>query len=109
MDRDMFFWKLTGIAATLEALAHVACAQGAAGRSARLLGASDALREALTTPLHGSDALEHRSAVSAAREMLGDSAYAAAYAEGQSMTPADAVKYAVAGKTHEPSAAGRER
>lgn len=106
-----------GIAFSLESLAEVACDEegqpgasrsggafselgladraAAGGRAARLLGAAEALREAIGSPLFPSEQETHRRKVSRVRELLDASAFAAAWAEGRRMSVEDAVAMAL--------------
>jgi predicted ATPase/DNA-binding CsgD family transcriptional regulator len=70
----------------LEGLAAVACAQGQHGRASRLLGAADALREMLGYHPLASEQADHDRCVAAARAGLRENAFAAAWAEGRTMT-----------------------
>jgi predicted ATPase/DNA-binding SARP family transcriptional activator len=83
----------------LEGLAAVAAARGEAERAARLLGASDGLAEALAVPLIEIPYVRpiRERSVAAARGELQEPAFAAALAEGRSMTLEDAIAYALAG------------
>jgi predicted ATPase/Tfp pilus assembly protein PilF len=109
-----------GIAASLEALAALACegrAQPSAGqvaggefpeeessgragagrRAARLFGAAEALREAIGAPVPPSDREAYCRAVSRARELLGEEAFAPAWAEGRALLLDDAIEEALRG------------
>jgi len=66
----------------LEGLARVAVAQGRMERAARLCGAAAALREDRGWPLPPAKRAEHDLTVAAAREALGEDAFAAAWARG---------------------------
>ena len=68
----------------------------AAARSARLLAAAQALRDAVGTVLPSSDRAEFEQHMSHARAILGGETFAAAWAEGQRMTLEQAVAYALA-------------
>lgn len=84
-----------GIARSLEGLAGVALAAAQPGRAACLLGAAEALREAIGAPLQPVEqALVERDA-SATRAALGEEALAAARAEGHVMTLDQAIAYAL--------------
>ena len=77
----------------LQALACVASELGQAERVARLLGVAEALRDAvgLVEPPLQAD----YEAAAAARAALGKESFSALWAEGRSMTLAEAVEYAV--------------
>src|SRR5215213_2468149 len=80
----------------LEGLARVAVAQGRMERAARLCGAAAALREDKGWPLPPAKRAEHDLTVAAAREALGEDAFAAAWARGYELplreTSADLLK-----------------
>ena len=75
------------IPSCLEALADMAVAQGEFTRAVQLLGMAEALREALGTPLPPVDRAAHERSVAATRARLGEQSFAAAWAEGRTMTP----------------------
>jgi len=89
------------LAATLEGVAAVAATGGQPGRAARLLGAAAAARAAAGTPLWLPDRADHDRTMAAARAALGDDAFAAAWAEGQALSPEQAVAEAY-GNTEDP-------
>jgi hypothetical protein len=89
-----------GIAACLEGLATVACADGQPERAARLSGAPEALGVPIATPLPPGERAHCQRHLAAARAALGEAAFVAAWAEGRAMTSDDAIEYAF-----EPSAA----
>jgi hypothetical protein len=62
----------------LEGLARVAVAQGRMERAAQLCGAAAARREDRGWPLPPAKRVEHEHTVAAAREALGEEAFAAA-------------------------------
>jgi predicted ATPase/class 3 adenylate cyclase len=72
----------------LEGLAETVAAQGATAWAAQLWGTSEVERERCGVPLTPGLQRDHEAAVAAARLKLGESAFAAARAEGQSLTPA---------------------
>ena len=84
-----------GIAVALEGLAGVAAAQGCPERAMRLAGAAAALRAPIgvPTPPLERDALARW--LRFARRALTDDAAAARRAEGQAMTPEQAIAYAL--------------
>jgi predicted ATPase/DNA-binding SARP family transcriptional activator len=109
-----------GIAASLEALAALACEgqgqpgegkvagggfpeegisdrDGAGRRAVRLLGAGEALREAIAAPVPPGDREAYCRAVSRAREVLGAEAFAAAWTEGREMPLDEAIADALRG------------
>jgi tetratricopeptide (TPR) repeat protein len=80
------------------------CLAGCAGdarsrpeRRVHLLAAADALWEALGVHLDPVDRAEVDREVGAARMMLGEAAFATAWAEGRAMTPEQAIAYAMEG------------
>ncbi len=75
----------------LEGLAGVVAAQGEPRWAAQLLGAAEALREVIAVPLMPADRANYEQAVRVARAQLGERAFAAAWAEGRSMTPEQAL------------------
>ena len=86
------------IAHILEGLGAVAGARGEAVRSARLLGASEALISAIGLRGHpyyqqGRNLYERINA--GVRSMLGEAAYEAALEEGRAMAPEQAIEFAV--------------
>jgi predicted ATPase len=87
-DRRMFGSYLVGYAGLLGAEGRPKCA-------VRLLGAADALHEAIHFTLEGADCMEHERIVAAARNALEEEAFAAAWAEGRAMTWEQAVEYAL--------------
>jgi tetratricopeptide (TPR) repeat protein len=70
-------------------------------RAARLLGAAQALREALHFRLEYADRIEYDRDVATMREQLDEATFAAAWAEGQMMTLEQAVDYALATKANQ--------
>jgi predicted ATPase/class 3 adenylate cyclase len=92
------------LAMALEGLARVDGLEEKPGRAARLLGAADALRKALNKPVEAADRADYEGAVSLARGALGETAFAAAWEEGRSLTPEQAAKLAT-GEEVAPTAA----
>jgi predicted ATPase len=88
LSRDIGHREL--VAAGLECLAWMSAAQNRPRQAARLGGAAEALREALGVPLWPELRAGHEQAVEAMREVLGEEAFAAAWAEGRAM-PLEAV------------------
>jgi predicted ATPase/class 3 adenylate cyclase len=81
-----------------EGLEHLACTAGAAGqgaRAARLLGAALALRETLGATRPAYQRAETKQAVAGVRAALGEAAWAAAFAAGQSLSSEDAIAEAL--------------
>jgi hypothetical protein len=96
-DRHGAAWCLAGLAAAAEAA-------GEPERAARLLGAAAPHLTAEATPLHPPDAAERAGTLARVRRRLGAAAFAASWAEGQAMSPEQAVADAVAAP---PAARGR--
>jgi predicted ATPase/Tfp pilus assembly protein PilF len=82
-------------ASCLEGLAAVACAQGQPERGARLVGVAAALRAALSMPLAPNERAAQERTVAAARAALGEDAFAAAWAKGQTLPLEQAIAYAL--------------
>jgi hypothetical protein len=80
----------------LEGLGAMAVAEGRAERAARLLGAADALRQAMGTPLPAHEAADRNDAVAGASAALGEAAFRAAFAAGRTMPLAAAARLATA-------------
>jgi predicted ATPase/class 3 adenylate cyclase/DNA-binding CsgD family transcriptional regulator len=74
------------IAFYLEGLAEVVAVQGDPTWAARLWGAAEALRDAMGAPIPPVYRAEYDHSVAAARAQLGERAFAAAWAEGRTMT-----------------------
>jgi hypothetical protein len=83
------------MAKSLEGLAGVLAAQGQPDRAARLFGAAEALREAITTPLPPTDHVGYERSVAATRAALGKADFAAAWAEGRAMAMQETILYAL--------------
>ncbi len=79
------------IAYGLEGLAHVVATQGQPAWAARLWGAAEALREAIGSPLPPIERADYEHWVATARAQLGEQVFAAAWAEGRTMTPEQAL------------------
>ncbi|MDQ3589026.1 MAG: tetratricopeptide repeat protein, partial [Actinomycetota bacterium] len=79
----------------LEGLSRVAAAQGKMERAARLCGTAAALREDFGWPHPPAKRAEHDRTVAAAREALGEEAFAAAWATGYALSLEEAVTDAV--------------
>ncbi|MCL6645785.1 MAG: tetratricopeptide repeat protein, partial [Dehalococcoidia bacterium] len=98
----------------LAALAYVAATQGQAMRAARLAGAVAALGDLHHTPLIPLSEELFQKGLAMARQALGETAYAAAWAEGRAMSLEQAVAEALAVEvtplaTPRPRALGAER
>ena len=84
-----------GIASGLTGFAALAQSQGQLGRATRLFGAAEALRASAGTRLAPVAHAEFDRNTVALRAQLGEAPFAAAWAEGQAMTRAAAVAYAL--------------
>jgi non-specific serine/threonine protein kinase len=84
-----------GMSASLEGLAGLAAAQGQAIRAARLFGAAQAVRDTFGARMPASERTEYEHNMAAARALLDDAAFNAAWAEGRAMTMEQAVEYAL--------------
>ena len=89
-----------GIAECLEGLAGVAGARGEGERAARLYGAADSLRESIGAPLPSGNHPRYERHLAASRSQLYETAWKKAWAEGQVMTPGEAVAYALGEDYH---------
>jgi predicted ATPase/class 3 adenylate cyclase len=67
-------------------LASLAAALGDAQRAARLIGATEALREELSVPIVKPTRADYEQAMNKTRELLGEAAFAAASAHGEGLT-----------------------
>jgi predicted ATPase/DNA-binding CsgD family transcriptional regulator len=79
------------IASSLEGLAGVVAAQGEPAWVARLYGTAETLRESVGIPIPPVERAAYEQAVAAARAQLGEKAFTAAWAEGRTMTPEQAL------------------
>ena len=79
------------IASCLEGLAGVVAAQGELAWAGRLLGAAEALREAMGVPLPPVFRDEYVREVTVVRANLGEKDFGSAWAEGRTMTPEQAL------------------
>lgn len=82
-----------GIILTLESFASLAAATGNFGRTARLWGAAEALRERLGSPLPPNDRSRHKRDLAAARVQLKEAAYQAERAAGRALNRDQAIAY----------------
>jgi uncharacterized protein HemY len=83
-----------GIANLLDAFARLATAQNRMERAARLFGAADALRVSINASVPPLERKDHEEGVVAARDALGEEAFAAAWAAGKAMALEQAIAYA---------------
>jgi len=82
------------IAECVEEMAGVDAAAGLAERAAVLFGASQAMREAVGSPILGPDLDRFRRTVAGVRLALGDERFTAAEQRGRTMTEAEAIALA---------------
>ncbi len=75
----------------LEGLAGVVATQDNPAWAARLWGAAESLRQALSLPLPPVECARYEHSVATARTQLGEKAFAAAWAQGRMMTPEQAL------------------
>ncbi len=79
------------IAACLLGLGEVVAAQQKLAWAAQLWGAAEAIRDALGIPIPPIERADHERSVSSARVHLGEKAFTAAWGQGRSMTPKQAL------------------
>jgi predicted ATPase/DNA-binding SARP family transcriptional activator len=82
------------VAECLEEIAGVDAATGQAERAAVLVGASQALREAIGAPILGPDLARFRQTVAEVRLALGEGPFTAAQQRGRALSQADAIALA---------------
>src|SRR5947207_15817433 len=88
---------MIGIAACLEGIAQVAGVTEQPVSAVRLFGAAAAIRDAIGHPPYPDEQHAYDRQLAAAREQLGEEAFAATWAEGQQMTLEQAIAEAPAG------------
>jgi hypothetical protein len=71
--------------------------RGEGERAARLYGAADSLRQYLGAPLLPGDRPRHERYLAAARSLINEAVWEAAWEEGQAMTREAAISYALEG------------
>ncbi len=79
----------------LESFGQLAAAEQQFERAARLFGAAEHLGETLGNPLVPTERVEHERAEATVRAALGEPAFAVARAAGRTMTPEQAIAYAL--------------
>ena len=87
--------ETTDITYTMEECAALAMAEDAPFRAARLAGAAQAAREAISAILPPKQRRTHEQTVAAAREALGEEVFSDAWDAGRAMTLEQAVEYAL--------------
>ena len=83
----------------VEAYAALLAAEGQYVRAARLLGATEAHRQAEGTPLPVAHRSDYDRPVAAIRAGLSEEAFTAAWAQGRAITLEQAIEYALADQT----------
>jgi hypothetical protein len=76
----------------VEGLAGAACSGGRPEEAARLLGVADAVRRAASVPAAPTDLVEIDRIATAARHASGERRFAAAFAQGATLTPEEAIQ-----------------
>lgn len=84
-----------GIIESIESLARVSMLRARPESSARLAAAAESLREVLSAPLPPASRAHHDQTVGALHSMLGETAFAAAWAAGRAMSLEQAVDVAL--------------
>ncbi|MGH2523025.1 MAG: hypothetical protein ACRDH2_11030 [Anaerolineales bacterium] len=87
------FGHRAAVAHELECIACIAGAQGQNERAARLLGAAEALRELIGSPMTPLERVEYDQAVSTVRASMDEALFAKFWAEGQALPMEDAITY----------------
>ena len=82
----------------LEILAEVTNAAGGPQHVVRLLGAAQAMRERFELPRFKVDDASHDNLMTELRNVLGDQAFDAVWAEGAALSPDDAIAFAMRGR-----------
>jgi hypothetical protein len=90
---------LREVALYLEVFAAAEAEQDAAGRAARLWGASDRLLESVGSPLQPENAMLRDRCFNNAKESLGEGLFQAGLSEGRAMTLREAIQYALGDKS----------
>jgi non-specific serine/threonine protein kinase len=93
LNRDMVNWAYA--AYCLEGFAGLAEARAQGARAARLWGAAEALRTGIGAPLPPEPRPYYERSMAAARVLLGEAEWEAAFAEGMAMSAEEAAEYAL--------------
>ena len=93
LNRELGNWAY--VAYCLEGFAGLAGARGQGARAARLWGAVDALRTSIGAPLPPEPRPYYERSMAAARALLGEEAWEAAFAEGGAMSAEEATEHAL--------------
>ena len=92
---SMHYWRQIGddgsVAVCLEGIASALCAAGAAAQAARLLGAAQALREAIDAPVPCNALAPYGGLVRSVRDCLGETAFNEAWLAGHRLSGDDAI------------------
>jgi predicted ATPase len=86
-----------GIAHALDGLAKLACLRGRARQAAELYGAAQVLRDAVGAGLTAPERRDQAIHLDLTRAALGDASFAAAWAEGQTLSLEEAIDLALEG------------
>jgi DNA-binding NarL/FixJ family response regulator len=81
-----------GIARDLEGMAALRAARGRSESATRLWAAAEVLHEEISAPLENVERAKHEALTSAARQTLGEAAFANAWAEGRKLSPEQALE-----------------
>jgi hypothetical protein len=95
MQRWKGFGNRAAIANQLECFAFIAQAQGELIRSARMLGAAEALREQADSPMTGYERGEYERVVEILRGQMDATAFAQEWARGRALPMDDAIEFAL--------------
>ncbi len=87
-----------GVAVSLGNLAQVELSENQPGRAARFLGAADAIREAIRSPIIPARRAEYERLIAAIRTALGEKGFEAAWVEGRALTLEQAATVALSGE-----------
>jgi predicted ATPase/DNA-binding CsgD family transcriptional regulator len=97
--KSLRYWLDIGdarsVAACLEGMAWIACADRDAGRAVRLLGAADALRERVRAPLPCRALNDYGTLVAGARSLLSDQGFTDDWLAGRALSVAEAAAEAL--------------
>jgi predicted ATPase/class 3 adenylate cyclase len=97
-SKTLSVWQELGhvpaLAHELECFAFIAAAQSQAHRAVCLLGAAEALRERINSPMRASERAEYDQNVTALQAQMDPQAFAVAWAEGRALTLEGAIELA---------------
>jgi tetratricopeptide (TPR) repeat protein len=83
------------LAHELECFAFIASAQNQTQRAVHLMGAAEALRESIDSPMPAHERVEYDQNVSAMRAQMDAQAFGVAWTEGRAMTMGQAIQFAL--------------